>query len=46
MAVGAIAAVPFSAVTVRVLKPVQLKISVGLVTSTLGVLLLLRMFVV
>jgi len=46
MAVGAVAAVPFSALTVRVLKPIQLKISVGLVTSTLGVLLLLRMFVV
>jgi len=45
MAVGAVAAVPFSALTVRVLKPVQLKISVGLVTSTLGVLLLLQLFV-
>jgi uncharacterized membrane protein YfcA len=45
MAAGAIASVPFSALTVRVLKPVQLKISVGLVTCTLGALLLLRMFV-
>jgi uncharacterized membrane protein YfcA len=41
---GAIAAVPFSALTVRVLKPLQLKISVGVLTSALGLLLLLRMF--
>ncbi len=45
MAVGALAAVPFSALTVRVLKPLQLKISVGVLTSALGTLLLLRMFV-
>ena len=45
MAVGAIAAVPFSALTVRVLKPTQLKISVGVLTSALGVLLLLKLFV-
>jgi len=42
---GAIAAVPFSALTVRVLKPLQLKISVGVLTSALGLLLLLKMFV-
>jgi uncharacterized membrane protein YfcA len=45
LAVGAVAAVPFSALTVRVLKPLQLKISVGVLTSALGTLLLLRMFV-
>ena len=45
MAAGAIAAVPFSALTVRVLKPTQLKISVGVLTSALGVLLLLKLFV-
>ncbi len=45
MAVGALAAVPFSALTVRVLKPVQLKISVGVLTSALGMLLLLKLFV-
>jgi len=45
LTVGAVAAVPFSALTVRVLKPLQLKISVGVLTSALGTLLLLRMFV-
>ena len=45
MAVGAVAAVPFSALTVRVLKPTQLKISVGVLTSALGILLLLKLFV-
>lgn len=45
MAVGAVAAVPFSALTVRVLRPTQLKISVGVLTSALGVLLLLKLFV-
>jgi uncharacterized membrane protein YfcA len=45
LAAGAIAAVPFSALTVRVLKPAQLKISVGVLTSALGVLLLLKLFV-
>jgi uncharacterized membrane protein YfcA len=45
MAVGAIAAVPFSALTVRVLRPTQLKISVGVLTSALGILLLLKLFV-
>jgi uncharacterized membrane protein YfcA len=45
MVVGAVAAVPFSALTVRVLRPTQLKISVGVLTSALGVLLLLKLFV-
>ncbi len=45
LTVGAVAAVPFSALTVRVLKPLQLKISVGVLTSTLGILLLLKLFV-
>lgn len=45
MTVGAVAAVPFSALTVRVLKPLQLKISVGVLTSALGILLLLKLFV-
>lgn len=45
LTIGAIAAVPFSALTVRVLKPLQLKISVGVLTSALGVLLLLKLFV-
>lgn len=45
LATGAVAAVPFSALTVRVLKPLQLKISVGVLTSALGVLLLLKLFV-
>jgi uncharacterized membrane protein YfcA len=44
LTVGAVAAVPFSALTVRVLKPLQLKISVGVLTSALGLLLLLKMF--
>jgi uncharacterized membrane protein YfcA len=42
---GAVAAVPFSALTVRVLKALQLKISVGVLTSALGLLLLLKTFV-
>jgi uncharacterized membrane protein YfcA len=45
LATGAVAAVPFSALTVRVLKPLQLKISVGVLTSALGTLLLLKLFV-
>ncbi len=45
MVVGAVAAVPFSALTVRVLRPTQLKISVGVLTSALGILLLLKLFV-
>jgi uncharacterized membrane protein YfcA len=45
LTVGAVAAVPFSALTVRVLKPLQLKISVGVLTSALGTLLLLKLFV-
>ncbi len=45
LTVGAVAAVPFSALTVRVLKPLQLKISVGVLTAALGILLLLRLFV-
>ncbi len=45
LTVGAVAAVPFSALTVRVLKPLQLKISVGVLTSALGILLLLKLFV-
>ncbi len=45
LTVGAVAAVPFSALTVRVLKPLQLKISVGVLASALGTLLLLKLFV-
>jgi len=42
---GAVAAVPFSTVTVASLRPHDLKTAIGILTFILGVLILLRTFV-
>jgi hypothetical protein len=42
---GAVAAVPFSAITVAALRPQHLKTAIGLLTFTLGLLILLKTFV-
>jgi uncharacterized membrane protein YfcA len=42
---GAVAAVPFSTITVAALRPNQLKSAIGILTFTLGLLILLKTFV-
>jgi uncharacterized membrane protein YfcA len=42
---GAVAAVPFSTLTVAALRPQQLKSAIGVLTFTLGLLILLKVFV-
>jgi uncharacterized membrane protein YfcA len=42
---GAVAAVPFSTVTVAALRPQQLKGAIGILTFTLGLLILLKVFI-
>jgi hypothetical protein len=42
---GAVAAVPFSTVTVAVLRPQHLKSAIGILTFTLGLLILLKVFI-
>ena len=45
LVVGAVAAVPFSTITVAALRPQHLKTAIGLLTFTLGLLILLKTFV-
>jgi len=42
---GAVAAVPFSTITVAALRPHQLKGAIGILTFTLGLLILLKVFI-
>jgi len=42
---GAVAAVPFSTVTVAALRPHHLKGAIGILTFTLGLLILLKTFI-
>jgi uncharacterized membrane protein YfcA len=42
---GAVAAIPFSTITVAALRPYQLKSAIGTLTFTLGLLILLKTFV-
>jgi len=43
--IGAVAAVPFSAITVAALRPQQLRTAIGILTFTLGLLILLKTLV-
>jgi len=42
---GAVAAVPFSTITVAALRPNHLRSAIGILTFTLGLLILLKTFV-